>query len=164
MDPVAFCKQLVDRVSADEWRLLEYSGSGLRINEHNRTALLEMRDVANQIPPEADFEAATGNSPAGDVPGSDPHVVQVNADKAAVLEGDIQAYLDEHMADAPEGHKWIILASLYLTFVAKRPMHPIERAGVVVERVDGGVVYRCPYKVPGDNPICDSCVCVPKDA
>ena len=73
----------------------------------------------------------------------------------------IREYLDIYMSDAPAGHRWIVLASLYLTYVARRPMHPIERADVIVESRDGSVRYCCPNKIPGDNPICDACVCEP---
>lgn len=162
MDTIEFCKSLCKRITPEEWRALECADSRLYINDHNRRALLEMRDVGQGL---NGIRLASRASLGGE----NEAVVLANADNeydidtggVAALEDALQVFLDEYMAEAPEGHKWIILASLYLTYVAKRPMHPIERAGVVVEERDGHTVYLCPNKVPGDNPICDACVCVP---
>lgn len=149
MNVISFCECLVNRVTPEEWALLERDDSPLLVNDHNRNALLEMRDVVLR------------NTDASNSVGVWQQR-EIDIAKAAALERELQAYLDEYMSEAPEGHKWIILASLYLTFVAKRPMHPVERVGVSVVQRDGHTVYRCPAKVPGDNPICDNCICEPQ--
>ena len=154
MDTIELCKSLCKRITPEEWHALECADSKLYINDHNRLALLEMREVgegSNGANLNSRVVLGGESETGGDIDTSD----------AAALEDALQVFLDEYMAEASEGHKWIILASLYLTYVAKRPMHPIERAGVVVEERDGHTVYLCPNKVPGDNPICDACVCVP---
>ena len=154
MNNVEFCKSLSDRITPEEWRALECAENELLINDHNRLALLEMREVGRGL---IGMGSTLRTAPGG-AGGTD---AGIDAFGVAALEDALQAFLDEHMAEAPEGHKWIVIASLYLTYVAKRPMHPIERAGVVVEERDGQTTYLCPSKVPGDNPICDACVCVP---
>ena len=154
MDAIEFCKSLCERITPEEWCALECADNKLYINDHNRLALLEMREVSQRAN-ESSLDsciALGGESETG---------VNIDAESAAALEGALQAFLDEYMAEAPEGHKWIILASLYLTYVAKRPMHPLARAGVTVEKRDGRKVFLCPNKIVGDNPICDACVCVP---
>ena len=154
MNTIELCKSLCKRITPEEWHALECADSKLYINDHNRLALLEMREVGEGS------NGANLNSRAV-LGGESETGGDIDTSDAAALEDALQVFLDEYMAEAPEGHKWIILASLYLTYVAKRPMHPIERAGVVVEERDGHTVYLCPNKVPGDNPICDACVCVP---
>ncbi len=150
MNTREFCKELVGRITHAEWDALDRCDPSLTINSHNREALLEMRALC--MAPNA-AEAA------------DKHVqleLEVDLQAAENLARYLQEYLDQYMSDNPEGHKWIVLASLYLAFVARRPLHPIDRAGVVVEQLDGTTVYRCPLKVPADNPICDACVCLAK--
>ncbi len=150
MNTREFCKELVGRITHAEWDALDRCDPSLTINSHNREALLEMRALC--MAPNA-AEA------------TDKHVLlelEVDLQAAENLSRYLQEYLDQYMSDNPEGHKWIVLASLYLAFVARRPLHPIDRAGVVVEQLDGTTVYRCPLKVPADNPICDACVCLAK--
>ncbi len=180
MNTRGFCKELVEQITHAEWDALDRCDPSLTINNHNREALLEMRALymapgtaeAAKEPthPEldVDLEAAdehTHPEPEVDTGATDEHTQtepEVNVEAAENLARYLQEYLDEYMPDAPEGHKWIVLASLYLAFVARRPLHPIDRAGVVVEQLDGRTIYRCPLKVPGDNPICDACVCLEK--
>ena len=177
MDTKEYCKELAAQVSQAEWDALERCDPSLVINSHNRETLLEMHTLA------AASDAAGGRARdaqrlAPDAAGGPTRITQratsdaadghtfpasvVNLEAADNLARYLQKYLDEYMSDAPEGHKWIILASLYLAFVAHRPLHPIERTGVRVERLDGTTVYRCPLKVAGDNPICDACICLEK--
>ena len=168
MNTREFCKELVEQITHAEWDALDRCDPSLTINNHNREALLEMRALCM-----APGMVETPNGMDGDVqPASglnldaaDEHTQpepEVDLEAAENLARYLQEYLDEYMPDAPEGHKWIVLASLYLAFVARRPLHPIDRAGVVVEQLDGRTIYRCPLKVPGDNPICDACVCLEK--
>ena len=147
MNTIEFCKELASRITQAEWDALERWDPSLTINGHNRMALLEMRAMCS-----ADGQASRQAQPWPDV----------DLDAAENLAHYLQEYLDEYMSDAPEGHKWIVLASLYLAYVAHRPLHPIERTAVSVERVEGATIYRCPLKIPGDNPICDACICLAK--
>ena len=150
MNTREFCKELVEQITHAEWDALDRCDPSLTINNHNREALLEMRALCMATDP-----AEAPNEPKHPEP-------EVDLEAAENLALSLQEYLDEYMSDNPEGHKWIVLASLYLAFVARRPLHPIDRAGVVVEQLDGRTIYRCPLKVPGDNPICDACVCLEK--
>ena len=150
MNAKEFCKELVEQITHAEWDALDRCDPSLTINNHNREALLEMRALCMATDP-----AETPNEPKHPKP-------EVDLEAAENLALSLQEYLDEYMSDNPEGHKWIVLASLYLAFVARRPLHPIDRAGVVVEQLNGSTIYRCPLKVSGDNPICDACVCLEK--
>ena len=165
MNTREFCKELGGQITHAEWDALDRCDPSLTINNHNREALLEMR--APCMAPDTAEAAKEPTHPELDVDleAADEHTQpepEVDLEAAENLARYLQEYLDEYMPDAPEGHKWIVLASLYLAFVARRPLHPIDRAGVVVEQLDGRTIYRCPLKVPGDNPICDACVCLEK--
>ena len=150
MNTREFCKKLVGQITNAEWDALDRCDPSLTINNHNREALLEMRALCM-----APDTAEAAKEPTHPEP-------EVDLEAAENLALSLQEYLDEYMSDNPEGHKWIVLASLYLAFVARRPLHPIDRAGVVVEQLNGSTIYRCPLKVSGDNPICDACVCLEK--
>ena len=150
MNAKEFCKELVEQITHAEWDALDRCDPSLTINNHNREALLEMRALCMALDEVETADEHTQPEP------------DVDLKAAENLARDLQEYLDQYMSDNPEGHKWIVLASLYLAFVARRPLHPIDRAGVVVEQLDGRTIYRCPLKVPGDNPICDACVCLEK--
>ena len=139
MNAATYCEQLRERVSAEERAMLRDPNSGLAVNEHNRTTVLEMVDTS--LDEDAGERA-------------------VDSSRAERLEAELSAYLDEYMPETPEAHKWIVLASLYLAFVAHRPMHPIERVGITTHERDGELVYCCPAKVE-DSFICQSCPCDP---
>ena len=165
MNTREFCKELVEQITHAEWDALDRCDPSLTINNHNREALLEMRALC--MAPDTAEAAKEPTHPELDVDleAADEHTQpepEVDLEAAENLALSLQEYLDEYMSDNPEGHKWIVLASLYLAFVARRPLHPIDRAGVVVEQLDERTIYRCPLKVPGDNPICDACVCLEK--
>ena len=165
MNAKEFCKELVEQITHAEWDALDRCDPSLTINNHNREALLEMR--ALYMAPGTAEAAKEPTHPELDVDleAADEHTQtepEVNVEAAENLARYLQEYLDEYMPDAPEGHKWIVLASLYLAFVARRPLHPIDRAGVLIEQLNGSTIYRCPLKVSGDNPICDACVCLEK--
>ena len=70
------------------------------------------------------------------------------------LTEDLEKYLAEYLADHPEGHKWIIIACLYLTFAEGLPMHP-QHAAKWQKTASG---YVCPHKVE-DSITCRYCVC-----
>lgn len=165
MNTREFCKELGGQITHTEWDALDRCDPSLTINNHNREALLEMRALC--MAPDTAEAAKEPTHPELDVDleAADEHThpePEVDLEAAENLARYLQEYLDEYMPDAPEGHKWIVLASLYLAFVARRPLHPIDRAGVVVEQLNRRTIYRCPLKVPGDNPICDACVCLEK--
>lgn len=184
MNTREFCKELAGQITHAEWDALDRCDPSLLINSHNREALLEMRamcmapDVAEtpdkidgNVCPTSDYDLDTTDESTRPEPDIDTDAVanehtqpepDVDLQAAENLARHLQEYLDEYMSDNPEGHKWIVLASLYLAFVARRPLHPIDRAGVIVEQRDGATVYHCPVKVPGDNPICDACICLVK--
>ena len=150
MNTREFCKKLVGQITHAEWDALDRCDPSLTINNHNRETLLEMRALCMATDPAEAPNEHTHPEP------------EVDLEAAENLARYLQEYLDEYMPDAPEGHKWIVLASLYLAFVARRPLHPIDRAGVLIEQLNGSTIYRCPLKVSGDNPICDACVCLEK--
>ena len=78
----------------------------------------------------------------------------VPAERIEHLNKELSDYLKQYMADKPEGHKWIILACLYLTYVEHLPMHP-QSAATWIEK-DGK--YYCAAMVP-ESITCSSCVC-----
>ena len=125
-----FRKRLCAMVSDPERTALENGGDGLYISSFNRQVMLRMLTGGADEGPDADEQAVRE------------------------LTADLKAYLNTYMSDHPEGHKWIILACLYLTFVEKLPMHPREAAKW--QRVDGR--FLCPNKVE-DSLTCQYCVC-----
>ena len=165
MNTREFCKELVGQITHAEWDALDRCDPSLTINNHNREALLEMRALCMATDPAEAPKEPTHPELDVDLEAADEHTQpepEVDLEAAENLARYLQEYLDEYMPDAPEGHKWIVLASLYLAFVARRPLHPIDRAGVLIEQLNGSTIYRCPLKVSGDNPICDACVCLEK--
>lgn len=70
----------------------------------------------------------------------------------------LQSYLNQYM-EQTEGHKWVILASLYNTYILEVPMHPIEVTKVQTVVEDGCKVYYCPAKEEQEGSVCRFCVC-----
>ena len=124
-----FKKSLAAQISSDEAAALR-SGSGLCINDFNRSVCLRLLD-----------SDCTDDAP-------------VSPADADLLRSELADYLNEYMQDKPEGHKWIILACLYLTFVEHLPMHP-QHAAKWTEK-DGR--YYCPNMVP-ESITCRFCMC-----
>ena len=79
----------------------------------------------------------------------------VDTEQAECLRRALMAYLNEYMSDCPQGHKWIILACLYLTMVACEPMHPQRMTGW--QKRDGK--YYCRAREEQDGSVCQWCVC-----
>ncbi len=131
-----FLQQLQKAISLDEWKQMQ--AQQLNMNAFNRSVLLEMKDAVCQD----EQEVLDEKEPA---------------DLAAIIE----AYLGEYLKEQPDAWKWIILSCLYLTFFAKRPMHPLDAAGVQVKQAEGKIVYECPYKTEDPNTTCYYCVCIP---
>ena len=124
-----FKTKLAGQISAEEESALR-RGAGLCISDFNRSVCLRLLD-----------SECTDDSP-------------VSLSDAEELSADLEAYLKEYMQDKPAGHKWIILACLYLTFVEHLPMHP-QHAAKWVEK-DGR--YYCPSMEP-DSITCRYCMC-----
>ncbi|MBO4862279.1 MAG: hypothetical protein J5535_05235 [Firmicutes bacterium] len=124
-----FKKTLADRISSEEAAALS-SGAELCISDFNRAVCLRILEPG---------QCGEGS---------------VSPEDADLLEKDLADYLNKYMQEKPEGHKWIILACLYLTFVERVPMHPQQAAKWVMN--DGR--YRCPSMAP-DSITCRYCVC-----
>ncbi|MBD5152363.1 MAG: DUF3786 domain-containing protein [Oscillibacter sp.] len=128
-----FLARLQQAVTPAEWEALE-QGSGEPVSAFNREVLLELRDAS---------------APAGEV---DP-------ERAEGMYEALRAYLTEYMAEQPSGWKYVFLASLYLVFLAGRPMHPVDRMEIKVAESENGTVYTCPQKSALPGTVCDWCVC-----
>ena len=127
-------QELKRNVTEHEWELLRSGSTELIIGEFNRRKMLELADGG-----------------AGDE--------EVSAETLAQLHRTLQAYLDQYMADRPQGHKWIILVSIYQAFVRGEPMHPEELVGIRRTEKNGRIVYECPAMEIGENSVCGFCVC-----
>ena len=155
-----FKEQLRARVSSQEAELLRKGTDGLCISAFNRDVCLRLLDADIPVVT-VDRDSAVSKESCGpkstvdrDSVEVDPTNSGVDPSDAVALEADLTTYLNEYMADRPEGHKWIILACLYLTFVERLPMHP-QSAAKWVEK--GGRCY-CPSMAP-ESITCKYCVC-----
>lgn len=128
--------RLQDALSADGWDPIEDT-EDLPISRFNREVLSELRHA--------------------DPPGEDP----LSEDAVSGLYTVLLDFLREHMKDQPEGWKWVIISCLYLTFIAKRPMHPIELVGIKISAENGKTIYRCPLRSSKEDSTCRYCVCRP---
>lgn len=126
--------KLFEAVTADEWERLEHGDPSLVISSFNREVLLSMR-----------------NTPADNG--------ELDTKSVCNLQEALQRYLDIYMADCSAGHKWIMIASIYLTFVKKRPMHPQQAVHWKCMAVSGKEEYICPCKDTEANSVCSCCVC-----
>ena len=123
-------KDLVLRISEQEADALRRGTESFYISPFNRDVCLRLLDDA-KTDRSLVFEA-----------------------KVRELESELTDYLNEYMQDKPEGHKWIIIACLYLTFAEHLPMHP-QAAAKWTER-DGR--FFCPNMVP-ESITCGYCMC-----
>ena len=121
--------------------MLKSGGKGLCISSFNRDVCLRLLDYDRS----GSFCGSAGSSP-------------VPQEKIEKLEAELRDYLNEYMQDRPEGHKWIIIACLYLTFAEHLPMHP-QQAAKWVEK-DGR--YYCPSMAP-ESITCSCCMCESMD-
>lgn len=126
--------KLIEAITVDEWSQLEHGDSSLVISSFNREVLLSMRNTS---------------------------VKNFDIDTKSVrnLHEALQGYLDIYMANCPTGHKWIIIASIYLTFVQKLPMHPQQATHWKHIMTSGKLEYVCPCKDTRANSVCSYCVC-----
>ena len=116
-------------ITADEAEKLRL-GEGLVISSFNREVCLRLLENDSAV--------------------ADP----VPETESGTLEAELKSYLEEYMQDKPEGHKWIITACLYLTYVEHLPMHPQSAA----KWKEQGGRYFCPSMEP-DSFICKRCKC-----
>lgn len=127
--------RLKGEITPKEWELLELKDSTIKISEHNRNTLLEMRNT--QITEDK----------------------EVSNDTISDLELELKAYLDKYMAEDKNDHKWIIISSLFLTYIKKKPMHPIDKLNIKVVKEDNRKIYYCPFKKGEGEGSCKYCVC-----
>ena len=121
-------------ISADEWDAIT-NDTPYPISNFNRSVLSELQHAVS------DDKALPEDSVSG------LHMV-------------LKKFLGEHLADKPESWKWILISCIYLTFIAERPMHPLDVAGIKVTTENGKTVYKCPLKSAGNDTTCHYCVCV----
>lgn len=134
MTKTEFLTRLQQAVTPAEWEALAQNAP-LPVSAFNREILLEMRNASA--------------APDG----------EVSTERAAGLHETLRNYLSEHMTEQPSGWKYVILASLYLTFLAGQPMHPIDQLEIKVTETEEGTVYECPQKSALKRTVCDYCVC-----
>ncbi len=84
---------------------------------------------------------------------------EISPAAASELARSVKAYLEQYMAEAPEGHDWIIISCLFLSFIVNEPMHP--QAAAHWEKI-GENEYLCPMFEPGSASTCRWCVCLPR--
>ena len=126
--------KLIRAITSDEWKGLEHGDSSFVISSFNRDVLLSMKNSLAE---------------------------NFDIDKRSVLDlhEALQKYLNIYMADCPAGHKWIIVASIFLTFVKKRPMHPQQATHWKCFAASDKMKYICPCKDASTGSICSYCVC-----
>ena len=134
MTKAELLKRLQEAVTWKEWKGLE-SDPDFPISKYNREFLLEMK--------QAEIKEKK----------------RISMNQILKLRKLLRDFLAEYMADKPQWWKWIIMACIYLTYVAERPMHPIEVVGAKTEIVDGKTTYKCPMKSKEKGTVCDYCVC-----
>ena len=153
MTVTEFTAQLKERISPQEAEQLRNGTDGLCISAFNRDVCLRLLDA--EIPRgTVDRDSADRACPKSPKNTADSDSAAIDPADVAALEADLSAYLNEYMEDRPEGHKWIILACLYLTFAERLPMHP-QSAAKWVEK-DGR--YYCPSMAP-ESITCKYCMC-----
>ena len=157
-------QQLIISVLPEEWEALENPESSLVISGFNRRVLLEMRSavVRRNVNEDAGSAGiATAIDPSA-VPEKTPAVFEeapVSPEAVEELRRRLEEFLKEHMADKPDGWKWIITSCLYLSFIAEKPLHPIEIVGIKTVEEDGKTVYECPARSFDRKAVCQYCVC-----
>lgn len=77
---------------------------------------------------------------------------EISAEQAAGLWAVLRA------SQPPDG-KYAVLASLYLAFLAGRPLHSISQLEIRTAETGDGVVYECPRRSALKGTVCDYCVC-----
>ena len=116
---------------------IEYASSSMR--RYNYAAFLEITDPKTTV-----------------------FAREIDNDAIAALESTLDAYMDAYAPNQQNLKKYIKLVSLYLAFVAKRPLHPASI--VAPESNRGAATINSRYCVVGEAdlderfPICRYCV------
>ena len=131
----ALLQQLLNEITAEEWEELIHN-RGFPINDFNRGVLLEMRT--------ADVDCGADD---------------IREEDVTALRGVLEDFLGRYLSDGPDAWKWIIISCTYLTYIAERPMHPIDVVGIQEVTVDGKRIYECPSKSDEEHTACHFCVC-----
>lgn len=127
-------KRLRDKISPDEWNGI--MDESLLISPFNRSILSEMKN--------AEITDSQYMTDEKEIHG---------------LYSALKTYLTEYMNDHPDGWKWIIISSIYLTFIAQRPMHPTDLLDIRITEDNGIIIYECPHKSSDKETTCHYCVC-----
>lgn len=131
-------KILAQKITPDEWYRIEHGDPSLIISSFNRKVLISMHTAINAQISNFDIDIKTVQK----------------------LTNAIESYLQIHMADKIDGHKWIIISSIYLTFFQKLPMHPQQAVPWITHLTPSNEVeYICPIKDTKTGSICSYCVC-----
>lgn len=123
--------QLLNWVTEEEWEQLARENSTLLISDFNRQVIIAMKENETKEPDKA-----------------------VDEEKVKELYQSLKEFLEAYMDKQPEGHKWVILASIALTYIEEKPMHPQE----VIHWIEKDGKYLCPV-CSEDSVICRQCMC-----
>ncbi|MEH2957426.1 DUF3786 domain-containing protein [Candidatus Merdisoma sp. JLR.KK006] len=121
-------------ISQEEWERLQRGE--LPISDFNNSTLKEMKQ-----------ESTDGDESF------------VDEQLAKELSQVLKDYLSRHLPDKPLAWKYIIISSIYLTYIAERPMHPMEKLEIKVTEDKEGRIYECPNKSSKRDTSCHFCVC-----
>ncbi len=128
-------EQLAGHISDAERVALEDDGRELVISRYNRATVLKLLSMKES--------------------GADYGPIAVDTALVDGFKRALEEYLDRYMWEQPEGHKWIILSCLFLTFIVREPMHPQE----IVHWERLGDLYQCPSREMQAGSLCRWCVC-----
>jgi len=124
-------RRLTGGITPAERAALE-RGEGLVISRYNRETLLRMLET-----------------------GAAQYTHCVDPAEVEAMRSALQGFLDRHMPDRPEGHRWIMLSCIFLAFVAREPLHPQPVVGW--QRRQGACI--CPAREVSADSLCRWCVC-----
>ncbi len=127
--------QLLNEITEEEWEEIIHN-SEYPVNDFNRGVLLEMKT------------AAVGGGSC-----------DIQEEQVARLRIVLKDFLERYLSDKPDAWKWIIISCTYLSYIAERPMHPIDVVGIRETTVDGKRIYECPAKSDDVDTACHYCVC-----
>ena len=127
-------RKLQMSISTSEKQALMNSESKLVIGKYNRQSMLDllmMREAEDQ---------------------------NIDVNRLNQLKDSLQIYLDRYM-EQKEGHKWVILASIYHAFILGIPLHPLEVTKIKMVQKENHIEYYCPCRDTSDGSLCHFCVC-----
>ena len=142
-----FLESLLWQISEEERTALLQGSGDLRINQYNRATMVRMLKMGEELRAVSCIAGSRTYEAAEDEP--------IDLKSAKALHDQLQTYLNCYMADQPQAHKWIILACLFSSFVAREPMHPQEMA----KWIKAEDVYACPALEDTEDSLCRWCAC-----